>query len=101
MKTGDKIVCVDDQFSELKEHPYVIMPDGCPVKDQVYCADQMFPERSLFWRGNTNETIRLVVCGMRVLLEGEEIGWPAECFRLVSEIGHPPIQVEQPEFVEL
>lgn len=96
MKTNDKVVCVDDNYTGL-DHPALLIPDGVPVRDTVYTITGWFATNSLQWMFWRNDKDRVSIAGVRCLCDGEEIGWRADRFRLVSEVGHPPIAVEQPQ----
>ena|ERR1051326_4819052 len=98
MKAGDKVVCVDDGPSKIgnpfcdKQHS---APRGWLTKGIVYLVEQARGPELV--GGFYFSDSALVVLGKPSLIRGHEVGWSASRFRLLSEVGHPPVAVEQPE----
>lgn len=95
MKAGDKVVCVDDNFDRpynqvQKQHGYT--PSAWPVRGQVYVIREIETDVESGFL-----CIRLVgIVGQIHPWFNKEGAFLASRFRLVSEVGHPPIAVEQP-----
>lgn len=78
MKTGDKVVCVDDQgWLERPDYPHLT-----PKKDEVYTVKEL---------DRFGAILAISLVG-----GNDDDFYRASRFRLVSEVGHPPVQVEQP-----
>jgi hypothetical protein len=78
MKTGDKVVCVDDAGWLLSpEHPHLT-----PKKGEVYMVMGVEYFGAVF--------------AVSLVGGNEEDFYRASRFRLVSEVGHPPIALQQP-----
>ncbi len=100
MKTNDKVVCVDDgPVRRCETATMYAFPNGLPVKGQVYVVIGIF-QPSFVGRYYIN-TIGIQVSGKPAILFGTDTGWHPRRFRLVSEVGHPPIEVEQPQAAEV
>jgi len=89
MKAGDKVVCVDDGPGKGKNHLHG-KPSGLK-RGQVYYLTAV-------WAGNYYPVI-VSVAGVKLpktLKDKKQIGFRADRFRLVSEVGHPPVQIAEP-----
>lgn len=98
MKAGDKVVCVYDgvlPWSHEFHHP-----NGRPIRDEVYCVERYFPPYS--WceggklDGRFGGALRIVGKPLIHTATGTVWVYRACDFRPFSEVGHPPIEVEQP-----
>jgi len=99
MKAGDKVVCIDDSDSPWS-HNYV-RPNGPPKKGTVYVV------KALLLVGDELNGFRLPpqggngiqILGLPTIWIKRNVEWcfMANRFRLVSEVGHPPVAIEQPD----
>lgn len=91
MKTNDKVVCVDD--TPARNPNSTVYGKKLLIRGQVYCVEALeFTPR--------NKTPMLFVSGVEKGWHrsyGIPWGWDVARFRLVSEVGHPPIAIEQPQ----
>ncbi len=100
MKTGSKVVCVDDSVQPWDGDFF--SPNGDPIKGEVYCVGEYVVEGSFFngflMRGE-GDGVTIVGKPTYHIATGVEWTHMAKCFRLVSEVGHPPVQqvIPQPE----
>lgn len=97
-RIGDKVVCVDDDFTESKH--FKAIPSRWPKKGVIYYVRHVdyisprppWPEGWGIWLVGIIGDIHPV--------SGIEVGFSASRFRLLSEVGHPPIQLSRDCTVE-
>lgn len=75
MKPNDKVVCVNDS-------PGAVTGERLLEKDKVYVTERTVSPP--------------IYEGYGVFIVGVPRAWRANRFRLVSEVGHPPVAIEQP-----
>ena len=95
MKAGDKVVCVDDNYTKWAARWLKFYPGWprMPKKGEVYFVEVMTQE---------HDGPYVTLLGFDWILqgpcreEGERTRFKAQRFRLVSEVGHPPVAVQVP-----
>lgn len=89
MKAGDKVVCIKDNWTVLPH--WKAMPSAWPKCGQVYTVRRI---EYIPPRGPHKEGWGIWLVGITGDINphtGIEVGFQARWFRLVSEVGHPPI----------
>ncbi len=86
MKAGDKVVCVDDNWTGC---PGMELHKKLPKKGEVYCVREVRISTM-----NGKPVIHLIgLVSKTNPWSGKEQGFRASRFRPVAEVGHPPISV--------
>lgn len=90
-KPGDKVVCVDDSSTKLSTRIY---PNGYIIRGKVYVVTEFFLKGQYCARGhspNYHDSVSILGKPIVSSISGDKLVWNAYRFRLVSEVGHPPI----------
>lgn len=92
-RIGDKVVCVDDDFSMFQQFSNRV--SEWPRRGVVYIVRETEDMPAfLIWPAELG--IRLLgIIGLPHPFTGTEQAFRASRFRLVSEVGHPPIQLSR------
>jgi hypothetical protein len=85
-RPNDKVVRVGGKPEGRRRHP-----QGCPHFGRVYVVEECWQAHTGIWL--------LMPVGFTPMYNdiGQRMGWPADAFRLVSEVGHPAVSIEQCE----
>jgi hypothetical protein len=79
-KPNDKVVCVETP----EDYGTHVRPNGPVIKGQVYCVTEIAPDRN-----------SVKIAGKPTFFYGFEAFWIGRLFRLVSEVGHPEVNLEE------
>lgn len=94
MKAGDKVVCVDD---EGQSHASIKGGDAVK-KGLVYVVREVVPDPWHVKPDNYGYGLRLIGLHGGIWIRfGEEATYHPRRFRLVAEVGHPPVAIQKPE----
>ena len=96
MQKGQKVVCINDSFSEFVRHLY----EQLPVKGEVYTIREMFLGREKIVKGGESATVGLLLEELRnppdPFHQGkQELGFSSERFAPLNEL--PDEEAEEDE----
>lgn len=89
---NDKVVCINDDWTKVISWTvkFGVCPTEFPKKDKVYTVRDLRPGRE-----RSPWVIALVGIQGSLNDDGTERYFPAQRFRLVSEVGHPAVNLQE------